>query len=368
MRKTCISFRSCLLLALSLTTLPPALAQVPPVPPVPTGLRPLGKLPLPDILRGLALRGTTAAVVNYNRSLSLVDIRNPKQPRLLGRTALAGYPQDVALGTTVALVTSSEPDAVEVFDIRRPAAPRRVGAFRTAHSPYDVVLRNATAYVTYPEDTLVRVLDVRNPAAVRELAHFRPAGAPTALALRGTVLAVTSSANVLQLYDVANPAAPLLRGTTATARRPLGVALRDSLAAVVFGGDNIMQLFDVRQPKAPRLVSSPETEWGARGVVLGAGTAYVRFEENVYGFDVRVPARPRPLGSQRIGSKSCAAAAGSLVCTLGDDDRDGGPALRMWQFGPGPGPRWEPAPAPAAPLAGLLGSARTLREPRYVAV
>lgn len=158
-------------------------------------------------------------------------------------------------------------------------------------------------------------------------------GPTTAIAVQGS----TAYAGVgyrLLAYDVTDPAAPRLLGTTASfADFVLGVAIAGTRAYVAAGSSGL-HVVDISDPSRMSLLGSWDSPGSAEGVAISGSTAYLA--DGPFGLralDVSDPARPRPLGSAfdtkfafdvALGGGFAfvaAAGAGLLVADVGDPSR-----------------------------------------------
>ena len=99
---------------------------------------------------------------------------------------------------------------VTVYDLADPAAPAAVGSFATGHAVRTVVPAGNRAYLA--SDDGVVVLDVSSPLAPAESGSVPlAAGVPVAASLGEGFLAV-ATATGLDLLDLADPDAPVVRG------------------------------------------------------------------------------------------------------------------------------------------------------------
>src|SRR5581483_8470112 len=101
----------------------------------------------------------------------------------------------------------------------------------------------------------------------------------------------------LKIYDVTNPAAPVLVSTTSTNPGPDGVAIEGRYAYVANNGSNLLDIFDISSPSAPSIVSATPTSASPNKVYVQGHYAFVLWAFGMQIFDVSNPASPVSLGS-----------------------------------------------------------------------
>ncbi|UOQ97242.1 beta-propeller fold lactonase family protein [Hymenobacter sp. 5317J-9] len=206
----------------------------------------------------VAVNGATAYVVNAtDNTLQTFDVTNPANPVLLNGTVpgsggggpgggtsglpIGDGPSGVAVRGTTAYVVNANDGTLQVFNVGNPAQPTllngatRNAGTRTGSSPSAVAVSGTLVYVVNSSSNTLQVFDVSDPASPALLNNASPTGtrtgsAPSAVAVSGTlVYVVNSSSNTLQVFDVSNPASPVLlnpatpggtTGGTATGNAP----------------------------------------------------------------------------------------------------------------------------------------------------
>ncbi|MBJ6110799.1 beta-propeller fold lactonase family protein [Hymenobacter sp. BT523] len=267
-------------------------------------------------VRGLSGEGARLPQVLPDGTLGLLDNADSSPtgtaPNQLGSAATGQGPVAVAVNGATAYVVNNGNNTLQTFDVSNPANPVLLNGTSpgagggglnggTAGTligagPSGVAVRGTTAYVVDADDDILQVFNVGNPAqptllngAARD-AGTRTGSSPSAVAVSGTlVYVVNNGSNTLQLFDVSNPASPTLVNNaspmgTRTDSRPAALAVSGSTVYVVNNGSNTLQLFDVSNPAAPRLLN-PATAGGTtggtatgntpRGVAVSGSTVYV---------------------------------------------------------------------------------------------
>ena len=125
--------------------------------------------------RDVAVQGGLAYLANQNGTLDIVDVSVLTAPRLIGTIGLGGFGYYVAVsGSYAAVISQNTVDYLEIIDISTPTQP---------------ILKSRTVVLS-------------NPGAI----YTRG----VALNSTGTTAAVAVETEGLKLYDLTNPASPLL--------------------------------------------------------------------------------------------------------------------------------------------------------------
>ena len=186
--------------------------------------------------------GKTALISDHMLGVAYLDISNEAKPVLLGSVFLEGYSRYLAVfGSLVYAV-----DSPEGFYILDPAKPRLdpLGAVQTADSNYGRIISIA---VYDPSDTrgpkiaavsggrALHVYDVSNPAAPVLLTKYATPGRGPRMAMKGRLAYVADNAEGVQVVDLSTPSKPRIVVTYKTAKPAIDVAVADSLVFVVVG-------------------------------------------------------------------------------------------------------------------------------------
>lgn len=145
-------------------------------------------------------RGTVAYISYWDAGLILLDISNPRRPRMIGQgiepptfgsdegdahVAVPAHGGDiVVVGDET--YTDDPFGFARVFDTSDATNPHQISAFATENtlnasaedglfSAHNVIVKRNWAYWSWYDDG-IRVFDISNPTAVREVAAFSPGG------------------------------------------------------------------------------------------------------------------------------------------------------------------------------------------------
>jgi len=216
----------------------------------------VGTLDLPDAEYAVDLAGGLAYVLESRGLgvlLSIVDVAEPAEPRLLSRTQLPGAlalgGRLVAMDAYLFIATTTE--GLQILDIADPTEPVVVASLPTSTKAVDISLSADRAAVT-TQSGAVLFADLSSPldpAAFWET----PISADTAALAGDTFFSVRS--NSTQLFDVSVPATP-------TSLALIGISANDALPSgteLYFGTDAGVSRYDLSDPRQPRLVAEVAT-------------------------------------------------------------------------------------------------------------
>ena len=225
---------------------------------------------------GVELVGSLGGVVNAvaaqgnycyigeGSTFTILDISNPSAPTPVGRVALPGIIQDIAMlavsGRQYAIVADDDA-GVQVVDVTVPASPLLVGYYNTGDTALGVGALGGYAYVGNGNSGLM-VLDVSSPTRIKATGSVSTGALANRLSVMvsgGRLLAYLVNGGALQVVDVADPAHPTLLGTTsqfATTWMPTSIAVTGNRAYLA-DGPGYGAVVDITDPQSPTLLSSP---------------------------------------------------------------------------------------------------------------
>ncbi|HYV20537.1 MAG TPA: hypothetical protein VFC25_16060 [Verrucomicrobiae bacterium] len=250
------------------------------------------ELPLADIASGLARDGSTLAVAAGAAGLQLVNVSDPRHPRVIGSRTLPGnsaYFFDVAAAPGRAYVADLL-NGLQILDTSRPAAPSLLGGVDLPGATTSVVADGDLAAAANGAGGIV-LLDASGGGSVTGRVSTAGPAAGVSIASRH-VLAALSDAG-LAVIDAADPTHPILTGAVDTPGEALGVTASGDLAFVADGSQGLA-LVDWSDRAAPRLLASLDTAGTARGVAVSGSLAYLADDfRGMVIVDVSSPVAPR---------------------------------------------------------------------------
>lgn len=150
------------------------------------------------------------AMESVNSEVEIIDVSQSASPRLLARYNARSYVWSIRIYGNIAYLSTT--DGLQLIDIANPAAPREVGFF-SLFVTRDVAVKGGLAFVASADRFVV--LDVSKPSAIKQLASRSASGVISALALDGSYIFAANSFNGVQVFNISNPANPVLVGTYA---------------------------------------------------------------------------------------------------------------------------------------------------------
>ncbi len=228
------------------------------------------------------------------------------------------------------------------------------GTVGTNNTPIGVAVSGTTAYVVNHDANTLQVFNVANPAAPVLLGSVGTGSQPISVAVSGTTAYVVNHAgNTLQVFNVASPASPVLLGSVGTGSQPISVAVSGTTAYVVNLSNSTLQVFNVANPAAPVLLGSVGTGSNPYSVAVSGTTAYVvGLSSTLQVFNVANPASPVLLGTV---ATNCFPLIVAVICSTSYVVYYSSNTLQEFNVA-----------APASPA--LLGTVATNSEPYSVAV
>jgi len=233
--------------------------------------------------------GSTAFVASTAAGLKIVDVRDPNNPLLLGRSSAAANARAVALssdGQTAFVADGS--NGLVILNVSNRAAPVVLGSIDTTGYANDVKLSadGRTAYIADSNSGL-QIVDVHNAAAPILLGTYATTSNVQGIVVApggGRVYAATGTQGLL-VIEVSTPGTPTLLGSYDTPNFSYDVAVSAD-GRTVYVADNQTGLIavDVSTPSTPVLLGTIDTPLpgAALGVTLSADgrTAYIADSDN----------------------------------------------------------------------------------------
>jgi hypothetical protein len=217
-----------------------------------------------DWLGGSATKGSIAYLARAKSGLVIEDLRDPKAPVVLSKTAMGA--SSIALDGYLAYVGVRD-EGLRIYDVRSPWKPELVG--QVAAPMVDRVSVHAGRAYAMCGIGYTCVFDVSQPSAPTLLlqsdAILRAQGSSSVrqpFVMRGSHLYLPSS-DKLTILDLAAPAAPVTTGQVALggAYSEARIALGPSHAYVAYdchyvAGDTCIDVVDITNPASPQKVAT----------------------------------------------------------------------------------------------------------------
>jgi hypothetical protein len=275
-------------------------------------LRSMGSIGLEYGDTDVAVAGDVAYVLISGIGLVVIDIANPWVPRVLSSMPLSddGTPVALAVSDGYAYVTTYEIEwmwgGLLVIDVRDPRDPRVVAGVSCGGCAAGVTVEDERAYVTtrWADDghgSLV-VFDVSDPQSPQLLGAVDTPSWLRDVAVEGAYAYVVGGG--LQVIDVSDPLQPRIVGSVGGGGQT--VAVEGTRAYVVGGG---LRVIDVTDPQSPWVMgSAPLPYVDVAGVAVSGSHAFVS-GSGLRVVDVSDPSQPEVVGGLD-GGEGCVAVAG----------------------------------------------------------
>ncbi len=228
---------------------------------------------VPGYGQGLAVEGDYAYLASYGDGLQIVDISDLRDPRLRGATATADTATGIAVAGDLAVVLDQDA-GLSTIDVSDPDHPVLLSTLPLPYGTSRISLAAGRAYPGSNGSPHLVIVGVDDPHQPTILGDQPVAGPVWDVAVRGDLAFVAAGHSGLQIYDVSQPAAPLLIGQAAV---PYGTAvtLGDRHAFLLQPGPNCwLWVVDVSDPTDPIPVTSVLLPDLFYRVTVHGGTAY----------------------------------------------------------------------------------------------
>lgn len=259
----------------------------------------LSYVDIPGFANGVAINCDFAYVAAGSAGLQIVALSDDRHtPRILSSLQLNTNANDVTLAGDMAYLATS--GGIVAVDISTPASPRLLGRLALGGQAMGIKVRGTTAYVL--DGDSLYIANVASPAAMVQVASIKLGGTGWNLDLDPSrnLLAAAMGEAGLQLVDVSQLSAPVVRGTALTGDAR-GVALRGN-TAIVADYRNSMTSVDIGSPQTPVILSSTPSVLGGllNNIILSGNFALgadVLFANGVPIVDISNPQvlQPRPV-------------------------------------------------------------------------
>ena len=199
-----------------------------------------GSLKTPGQSKSIALTGSMVMVADHMSGVNFIDVSDPAKPVFLDDFFLDGYARAVAARGPIAAAVDT-PTGLYVFDFSKPGKREPVGIRQSADRPGNVKMSDPNAAPGLKIAVLLgggslQIYDIADPAAPAKAATFRTPGARAHdAALQGRLAFVADGASGLQVVDLGTPSKPRIVGEFKTTMPARAVAAANTLVLVAVG-------------------------------------------------------------------------------------------------------------------------------------
>lgn len=200
-----------------------------------------GRIKTPGQAKNIAIVGTTALVADHMSGIDIIDVTNPAQPVVRDSYFLEGYARDVTSSGSLAFAIDA-PAGLYTFDLTKTGPVEPIGSQQSARAPASIELGvDATGRLDLAVlvgGGLLQIYDLAKPAAPAKVATFQtPSTRPVRATLKGRRAFVADGRGGVQVVDLATPSAPTLAGGFKTAAPARDVTASDTHLFVATGTD-----------------------------------------------------------------------------------------------------------------------------------
>lgn len=244
----------------------------------------------------------TLAYVAVGSRLRIVDIADPRRPRILSESAeLPALINELSVAGGMVYI-ADRAFGLRVVDARDPASPVVIGAGEKMKGAKAVRVAAGHAYVA-DGAVGVHVLDVADPRAPREAALIPVDGGEAwDLKLVGDRAYIADRIG-LRVVDVSRPGAPTLIGRRETPGWARDVAV-SGRHAFVADGDRGLVVLDLVDPADISRVADLDTPGEAWAVEISGNRAYLADGDSLRIIDITDAEDPQSLGSLPIAGEA----------------------------------------------------------------
>lgn len=260
------------------------------------GWRVLADLPTPGIARGLALDPPLVHLVDGPGGLSIYDLTQPTQPRLLSGQCHAGSDlRGITLRGDYAYCAAWN-FGFEVIDVTDPECPLLVTQIETRGDTRASAFYGDWLYITEADEG-VGIYDASNAPELVEVGRTTAVGRAWDLEIQNDRLFVADGPQGLAIYDLGMPALPVEVGRALTPEVAYSVSVMGNTAYVSSGRGGLV-VVDVNPASLPTVIDQVQVDGGlARHFALAGDRGYASVSDaGLREFDLSNPQAPVQIG------------------------------------------------------------------------
>jgi hypothetical protein len=217
-------------------------------------------------------------------------------PNGLAFLALPGYANNVDVANNIAYVAAGAA-GLQVIDVSNPRNPRITAALDLPGNANDIRQANGLGYVA-AGDSGLQIVELTNVNGLTLAGAVDTPGQAQDLAIAGNRIYVADGVAGLQIVDASDPANPQILGTADTPGTARGVATADGLVLIADGSpSSALRVIDISDPTSPQIVGAVDIPGDAKDLVVRQGIAYVAaFTGGLQIVDFSTPSAPQIVG------------------------------------------------------------------------
>ncbi len=260
----------------------------------------LSRVPLPGTTVDLAFAGDYLLAVSRSGGLHLIDIHNPKSPRLLQSVSTPKGYVKVTVVDNLIYVTDVR-QKIDIFSIGADHKLIYQTSFPTFGKVRDFLRQGDRLYIA-ESSYGVSALDISDPLQPRRIGYVGTPGDPVGLALYGDYLYVASSSQGVQIIDVRRFVSHKLLATLDTPGVAYDLVL-DGRWIFVADGEAGLQIVERTKAGQLRLMTNLPTGTRATSLVKSKDMLFLAVnDQGLLVIDVRNPMLPQLIARLKLAA------------------------------------------------------------------
>lgn len=238
-------------------------------------------------------------------------------PYLVGRAGLAGYSRYLTVEGSRAYVGDPQLNRLYAVNVSNPGKPSLAGQIELSSLSAGLDAAGSRVFAGNFHNLLI--LDASNAAAMTPVGQIPTSGGVSGVVVLGTTAYVTVQTQGLRIFEVSDPAQPVLLGSLGTSSVAHDLALSNGIAYVANGSEFV--IVDVSDPANPQTLGTLTMPalTSAYDVAVVGTTAYVAcLSEGARIIDISDPSAPVIVGSFPSVDNALGVAAGNGRLYLAD--------------------------------------------------
>jgi hypothetical protein len=232
-----------------------------------------------------------------NRHLSVVDLSNPRSPRLLTETDLSAHPLEISSDGELLFVSFRDQERgyfIGLVDVSDPEEPEVITTF-DYNNVSDIHVNENLLSMTYENEHLV-TLDISDPESPEVVLNINTSGQGHELSIDDNLLAVVEANGSIEFIDISNPDEPDQVGLLENCGRITAIDVEGDYAYVA-GGLKGFLVVDISDIETPREVGNLRRTINGNEITVKNGYAYVSSSDSgLYIIDITNPEEPQYSG------------------------------------------------------------------------
>jgi hypothetical protein len=192
------------------------------------------------------------AYVTGNDGVSVFDVADPSQPRLVATLEMADGAFDLTFIGTTAYIAGDE-EGLVIADFSDPESPVTLGSVNDGGVAYDVDVEGGVAYLADYTSGL-EVIDVSDSTAPAKLGEY-PLNDARSVRVRGGVVYLGNPGSGVVMLDASIPGSLTKMGIVSGSAPVIDINLRGDYMLLSCHGSGL-KVYDISDPEHPSLVGS----------------------------------------------------------------------------------------------------------------